>query len=161
MFSNQDLVIFNLFKFKPEPKESLKSLNINIIRAILFYFLIKKKDHQLFAVFIKNIKKVLTPKLEINPIIILPLKYYNFLDVFFKGEVDKLPPYKPYNHTIPLFLNKEPHLKENLSKRFIYVNSLPAIILILVIKKPNKGLKFYINYRGLNNITKKNNISYL
>jgi hypothetical protein len=42
-----------------------------------------------------------------------------------------------------------------LNKGFIRVNSLPAAAPILFVRKPDKGLRFYINYQGLNHMTKK------
>ena len=46
-------------------------------------------------------------------------------------------------------------LNELLDKGFIRINSSPVGALVLFIKK-KKGLRFYMDYRGLNNITKKN-----
>ena len=46
-------------------------------------------------------------------------------------------------------------LYDLLSKGFIWVSKLPAAALVLFIKKPGEGLRFYINYRALNAITKK------
>ncbi|CEP10366.1 hypothetical protein, partial, partial [Parasitella parasitica] len=37
----------------------------------------------------------------------LPAKYHSFKDVFSKIEADKLPPHRPYDHTIPLKPNTE------------------------------------------------------
>ena len=47
-------------------------------------------------------------------------------------------------------------LSELLSKSFIRVSSSPAAAPILFAQKPGGGLRFYINYRALNAITKKN-----
>jgi hypothetical protein len=46
-------------------------------------------------------------------------------------------------------------LIEYLDKGFIRVNSLLATILVLFIQKPDGGLRFCIDYRGLNKITRK------
>jgi hypothetical protein len=46
-------------------------------------------------------------------------------------------------------------LIENLDKGFIAYNQVPFVSLILFIKKPNSSLYFYINYRKLNELTKK------
>ena len=48
------------------------------------------------------------------------------------------------------------YLKDNLLKSWIYVSKLPAATLVLLVKKPGGGIRFYVNYRGLNNITIKN-----
>jgi hypothetical protein len=42
-----------------------------------------------------------------------------------------------------------------LNKGFIRVNNLLVVALVLFIKKARGDLRFYINYRGLNRITKK------
>jgi hypothetical protein len=47
-------------------------------------------------------------------------------------------------------------LEKNLSKGFIRASLSPAVSLVLFAKKPNRGLRFYINYRALNTITIKN-----
>jgi hypothetical protein len=44
---------------------------------------------------------------------------------------------------------------ENLQKGFIKHSSAPFASPILFVKKPSRGLRFYIDYRRLNNITKK------
>ena len=46
-------------------------------------------------------------------------------------------------------------LTEYLDKGFIRVSSSPASAPILFIRKPSGGLRFYIDYRGLNKITYK------
>ena len=44
---------------------------------------------------------------------------------------------------------------ELLDKNFIRINSSSAAIPILFAKKPGGGLRFYINYRALNILTRK------
>jgi hypothetical protein len=46
-------------------------------------------------------------------------------------------------------------LVKNLYKGFIKANQAPFTALILFIKKPNKGLRFYIDYYKLNSLTHK------
>ena len=46
-------------------------------------------------------------------------------------------------------------LTEYLNKKFIRVNSSLTFTLILFVRKLNNRLRFYINYRGLNKITRK------
>ena len=105
---------------------------------------------------------------------ILPKEYHDFLDVFSQTESDKLPPHRPYNYNIPLMPDKEPptlvlrkysqdklrvikkYLKENLLKGWIRASKLPAAAPVLLVKKPGGGIRFCVNYRGLNNITVKN-----
>jgi hypothetical protein len=42
-----------------------------------------------------------------------------------------------------------------LDKGFIRVSSSPTLALVLFVKKPSRGLRFYIDYRGLNRLIKK------
>ena len=46
---------------------ALKPLKIYIIQAVPFILLIRKRGHEIFAIIIKNIKKVLKLKQYINP----------------------------------------------------------------------------------------------
>jgi hypothetical protein len=48
------------------------------------------------------------------------------------------------------------YLDKYLDKGFIKVSSLPIAILVIFIKKPGGGLRFYIDYQALNTITVKN-----
>ena len=46
-------------------------------------------------------------------------------------------------------------LTEYLDKGFIRVSNLPAAAPVLFVRKPGGGLRFCVDYRGLNKITKK------
>ena len=48
------------------------------------------------------------------------------------------------------------YLNKYLKKGFIILNYILFILLVLFIEKLNKGLYFYINYRKLNAIIKRN-----
>jgi hypothetical protein len=48
------------------------------------------------------------------------------------------------------------YLKENLTKSFIRVSSSETASPILFTRKLKGKLRFYVNYRGLNTITRKN-----
>ena len=47
------------------------------------------------------------------------------------------------------------YLLENLHKGFIVPSNTPFASLVLFVSKPNGGLCFYVDYRKLNSITKK------
>src|SRR5213082_3327339 len=47
------------------------------------------------------------------------------------------------------------YLIKNLKKRYIILNNILYILLILFIKKKDRNLRFYIDYRKLNIITKR------
>ena len=59
-----------------------------MIKAALYYLLNKKINYEYFIISLRNIDKALKIKKEIDPIIILPVKYYNFLDIFSRKESD-------------------------------------------------------------------------
>jgi hypothetical protein len=125
-------------------------------------------------ILIENIRKAFQPKIIINPAIKLPKYYYEFLLVFDQQEVDKLPPYKEYNHKIKLLLGKllpagplysilenellvfRKFLEKNFSKGFIRASLSLAASPVLFAKKPSGKLRFYVDYQALNTITIKN-----
>ena len=105
----------------------------------------------------------------------LLLKLYTaFLNVFSRKEADTLPKHGPYDHTIYLkegtqasastlySMSRDEALKlcqyldENLSKEFIRASHSDAAAPVLFVKKPGGGLRFCVDYRGLNAITVKN-----
>ena len=105
---------------------------------------------------------------------LLPKLYTAFLNVFFRKEADTLPKHGPYNHAIhlkegtqvPAFalysmscdeaLELCQYLDENLSKGFIRASHSDAAASVLFMKKPEEGICFCVDYRGLNAITVKN-----
>ena len=73
-----------------------------------------------------------------------------------KNRQEKNPPWGPlYRITRNKLLILQKTLNELLNKGFIRANNSPAKAPVLFAKK-KRGLRFYIDYRGLNNITKKN-----
>jgi hypothetical protein len=48
------------------------------------------------------------------------------------------------------------YLDKNLSKGFIRASSLPVASLVIFVKKPRGGLRFCVDYQGLNALTIKN-----
>ncbi len=111
---------------------------------------------------------------NIDSVIILSFRYFEFLDVFFKKNVDILSSHQAHDHVIHLkedaqfsvfalynmsrneILELCRYLNENLSKDFIQVSRFQMIISVLFIKKLEEELCFCINYRDLNAITVKN-----
>ena len=66
-------------------------------------------------------------------------------------------PYKrPYLMLKDELLVIKKYINKHLNKGFIHPSILPAAAPILLAKKPGGGIRFYINYRGLNAITIKN-----
>ncbi len=106
----------------------------------------------------------------------LPTRYQEYQDMALKAESNKLSPYQLYNHQIELknraltsdlkfyllycMLAEElkvvkKYLVKNLDKGFIKPSQALFIALVLFVKKPDRSLYFYINYRKLNLLTKK------
>ena len=48
------------------------------------------------------------------------------------------------------------YLEDNLNKRYIQASSSPAAAPVLFVKKPGGGIRFCVNYCGLNDLTIKN-----
>jgi len=66
-------------------------------------------------------------------------------------------PYKrPYLILKDELLVIKKYIDEHLNKGFIRPSILLAVAPILLVKKLEGGIRFYINYRGLNAITIKN-----
>jgi predicted aspartyl protease len=106
---------------------------------------------------------------------LLPKQYQDYADVFSKEASDRLPPSRPYDHKIqlekdgaselgysPLYHQSTAELEEvkrylveNLAKGFIETSQAPFASPILFVKKPTGGLRFCIDYRKLNRLTKK------
>ena len=111
---------------------------------------------------------------NVDPSTILPSRYFEFLDVFSKKDADTLPPHRAHDHAIHLKEGAQPpasalygmsrdeilelrrYLDENLSKGFIRASRSQAAAPVLFVKKPGGGLRFCVDYRGLNAITVKN-----
>ncbi|KNG46626.1 hypothetical protein TW65_06673 [Stemphylium lycopersici] len=136
-------------------------------------------DTSVFAVSMADIEKALKPRQRSDPKTKLPPQYHQWLKAFDQFLADKLPPYRKgvdlhieiekdqdgNEKTIPwgplygmsreelLVLRKT--LTELLGKDFIRASSSPAAAPVLMIKKPGGGIRFCVDYRGLNNITRK------
>ena len=71
-----------------------------------------------------------------------------------------MPPYGPlYNMSIEELQVLRKYLDEQLEKGFIRASKSPAAAPVLFAKKPGGGLRFCVDYRGLNAITIKNRYS--
>ncbi|KJZ71335.1 hypothetical protein HIM_09271 [Hirsutella minnesotensis 3608] len=134
---------------------------------------------RIFAASLKDIEKALTPRKKSDPREKLPPHYHEYLSVFDRDQADQLPPHRPgCDHKIQLEKGadgkeKEPPwgplygmsreelivlrktLTELLDKGFIRASSSPASAPVLFVRKPGGGLRFCVDYRGLNAITKK------
>lgn len=157
--------------------QEVKTIDIAQIAAVPFNLLAKKSDVQIFSVTLEDIDFELNKKAKpiTDPKSIVPSEYHDILDVFSKEKADELPPHRKYDHKIelldgeqgpshaPLYSMSEGELqlvkaflKEHLDKGFIVPSSAPFASPVLYARKPNGGLRFCVDYRRLNAITKKN-----
>jgi hypothetical protein len=104
----------------------------------------------------------------------IPPEYHEYADLFSEQEALKLPPHRPYDHTIPLEKDATPpfgtiypmsrteletlrkYVEENLSKGFLRHSQSPCGAPVLFVKKADGSLRLCVDYRGLNKITTKN-----
>lgn len=56
----------------------------------------------------KDIKKALENKTEVDPALLLPKKFHDLLPLFSKQESDKLPPHRDYDYKIKLLPRASP-----------------------------------------------------
>ena len=108
---------------------------------------------------------------------LVPDEYQDYLDVFDRNKADELPPHRSYDHKLefiddtdksklprsriyPMSGHKlkqvKKYLDEHLKKGFIIPSKAPFASPILFAEKPNGGLRFCVDYRKLNAITKRN-----
>ena len=109
---------------------------------------------------------------------IVPNSFHDFIDVFSKARAEKLPPHRPYDHSIDLIDPKDiptvgpiystsaaeaQELKSQidglLANGFIRPSTAPLGAPVLFAKKKDGGLRMCIDYRQLNLRTKKNKYS--
>jgi hypothetical protein len=153
-------------------------LDIAIINAEGFYFNFYKNNNEFFGTSLYEIDRLIDERQ--NPLIAteeklahVPEAYRDFIDIFSKAASDQLPPHRSYDHKITLESNNtlkysplykmsleeletlKQYLINNLEKGFIEPSQSPFAAPVLFIKKPNRGLRFYINYRKLNLLTRK------
>ena len=103
----------------------------------------------------------------------LPLVYHDYVDVFSSFKADKLPPRRPYDHKIELTgpapspgpvysLSKQEspelqdYIAENVEKGFIRPSKSNTGSPVLFVPKKDGSLRLCVDYRKLNNVTKKN-----
>ncbi len=104
-------------------------------------------------------------------------EYHNYLDIFNRAMINQLSLHRFYNHKIEL-INEETffqsrlyqmfdhklqkikkYLINHLNKKFIFFSFASYILLILFIEKKDDSLRFYVNYRKLNALIKRNRYS--
>jgi transposase InsO family protein len=141
----------------------------------------KKKipNGQIFRVSLEDIERALKGKTYPDPLTILPPQYHEFTDLFNPKAANTLPPHRPgIDHAIELLPGpdgkpQEPPygplypmspdelivLKKFITdlqeQHFIRPSSSSAASPVLLVKKPGGGIRFCVDYRKLNEMTKK------
>lgn len=104
----------------------------------------------------------------------LPSEYHDYLDVFDRAKANEMPPHQALDYKIELLSNTRPlqsraykiseykltkvkaYLDKNLAKGYITPSKASYSLLVLFALKANRDLRFYIDYRKLNALTKRN-----
>ena len=161
---------------EPRAKESAKPLELAIVSAAPFQYLTKQKGVEIFGISMRDFEYQLnkTEKPVTDPATVVTECYHDFLDVFSKEASDIVSPHSKYDHKIKLLNGAKDHgqtalrgmskpqlefvkkfLEENLKKGFIEASRAPCSSPILLAKKPGRGIRFCVDYRRLNELTKK------
>ncbi len=170
-FNFNELKIFN-----SKEKKSLFVMNIAMIKTSAFNMMNKRKNVNLFFVILKDVKKHFEKHSKSNIVIknVLSIEYHEFLNVFDKKAFNILVSHRFYDHKIVLKKNAvleytslykmfekklkivKKYLENNLKKRFIATSRSSFVSLVMFMKKTNESLKFCVDYKKLNQLTKKN-----
>jgi hypothetical protein len=169
-------------KFHEKSTDEESIIEIYSITIASFNILSRHKNVEIFVVFMKNLK-IQLKKQDNNKMTdsksVMLQKYHDFLNVFFKKKADILSSHRKHDHRIKfekdhesdheyaslynlskekLLLMKK-YFKEHLNKNFIESSTAFYASFILFAKKSDDELRFCVNYRKLNAITKKNRYS--
>lgn len=161
-----------------ETKGHKDTIDICMVGAASYNLLIKKPGAEVFAISMKDINDQLEKdNKDKDPMHIkrnLPSEYHDLIDVFSKQAADELPPHRDCDHKIELLEGHTGHgysslykmskpelevlkkyLEDNLRKGFIKASTSAHASPVLFVRKPNGGLRFCVDYRKLNAITKR------
>ena len=160
-------------------------IDIAVIGAAGFHRTASRKGNTVFVTSIAEIDAILADRNAENPLEseedeiaqikqTLPPQYHDMVDVFQKQKSDELPPLREgHNAKIELTesnnINYGPlykmsaeeleavrqYIVDNLGKGFIEPSTAPFASPILMAEKPGGGLRFCVDYRKLNAITRK------
>jgi hypothetical protein len=139
----------------------------------------KRKNVNLFFVILKNVEKHLEKHTKSNTMIkdVLSFEYHELLNVFDKKAFNIFVSHRSYDHKIVLEKNAiskyillykmfekklkiiKKYLEDNLKKKFIAANRSSFVSFVMFMKKTNESLKFCVDYKKSNQLTKKNRYS--
>lgn len=160
-----------------------QTIDIAAVSAIGLHYNLRVPENEAFTTSLYEIDRIIedrqeTPDVDEPDFLaalrkVLPPEHWSYRDVFSPSESDKLPPHRPYDHKIelegentlgfsPLYhMSTEEletvkqYLVDNLSKGFIEPSQAPFAAPVLFVKKANGSLRFCIDFRKLNQITRK------
>jgi transposase InsO family protein len=167
--------------YVPPPSESHFAVEISAISAVCMHFNLRRQENEMFTTSIYEIDQILDERVPTDDLQTVaddlrarvPREYWKYLDVFSKEASDTLPPHRSYDHKIqleaPNTLGFSPlykmsteelqavkeYLLENLHKGFIETSQAPFAAPVLFVRKPNGSLRFCIDFRKLNQLTRK------
>lgn len=164
----------------PEKTDETRKLNLKEIVGVgpeHFHRLMKQAEQGKAACFAVDMWDATEEDIEIEEDEVrrtLPKEYHEFAEVFSKLRSNTLPPHRPGNdHHITLEEKRKhsytplynmsgeelsevkKYLEEGLAKGFILPSTAPYGSPVLFVKKSDGGLRFCVDYRKLNAITKK------
>lgn len=162
------------------PEQTTGNHSIAQIGAAAFRSLSRQPNTKLFSMSMAELQLATIPVeiSEIEPLEqdlqkLVPREYHDFLDVFDKQAANELPPHRSYDHKIELEPHTTPpksklypmsqyklekakqYIEENLKKGFITPSNAAYSSPILFAAKANGDLRFCVDYRKLNALTKK------
>ncbi len=172
--SNKKELLVPLVAIKTS-KPKAKDIDIAMIDVDAYRTACRLKRAQVFAVFMRYIQyqaeKEARAETDLKSVV--TQKYHDFLDVFSKKSSDILPSHRKYDHKIYLEEEMKPdhvllykisleeldtvkqYLGSYLAKGFIQASSASYSLPVLFVKKPGGEIRFCVDYRRLNAITKK------
>ncbi len=161
------------------PAGTAPIINICQISANALHFNMKRPGTEFFQTSIYELDRIIDERMgnedaETDELLDerLPPEHAQFRDVFSKVASDQLPPHRSYDHKIqledplpnhfsPLYRQSTEELKatkqyliDNLNKGFIVNSSSPFASPVLFVKKANGSLRFCVDYRKLNSLTR-------
>ena len=122
--------------------------------------------------FFQKMRKIPTTLEELKRKV--PTVYHEWIDVWNPVDANKLPPHRTIDHAIKLQEGANPpakraygmsreqalvvkeYVEEMLGKGYIRPSTSPYAAPVLIVKKPDGGLRICIDYRALNGLTIKN-----
>jgi hypothetical protein len=164
--------VSSLQQFQQSAPASTPSATTSLDRTVTYHY---PPNTDMFAITAEDIDLALQPKLHVDPKAKVPEWLWKWIHLYDKKEAEELPPHreeddikielkpgttpkaqKAYNMSVDQLRVLKKYLTDELRKGYIRTSTSPAASPVLFAKKPGGGLRFCVDYRGLNEITIKN-----